>query len=170
MRNSNHGGLRHVREVALDDSDSSESVREDSNSDEETGLRPLRESFLPHPSLCYISLTVSSRRRMKRTTTRIITFPRVFPKPLNNFLPLSPLLRHPFYLSIVPSIVLLAYLTTEIISTCYLPLVYSNGSNFGAGCTTGTLISSVTGFRLNSSRPLANAPFFYRCCATGKPV
>ena len=71
MRNSSHIGLRHVGDGASDDSGSSESVREDSHSNEETGLKPFRESFLLHPSLCYISLTVSSGQKMKRITTRV---------------------------------------------------------------------------------------------------
>ena len=41
MRNSSHSSHRHVGEGALDDSDSSDSVREESDSNEETGLKPL---------------------------------------------------------------------------------------------------------------------------------
>ena len=41
MRNSSHSSHRHVGEGALDDSDSSDSARGDSDSDEETGLMPL---------------------------------------------------------------------------------------------------------------------------------
>ena len=71
MRNSSHSGLRYVGEGALDHSDSSDNVREDSDSDKEMGLRPPRESSLLHPALCWISLTVSSGRRMKGITTRV---------------------------------------------------------------------------------------------------
>ena len=71
MRNSSHSSHRHIDEGALDYSDSSDSRREDSDSDEETGLRPPRESSLLHPALCWISLTVSSGRRMKGITTRV---------------------------------------------------------------------------------------------------
>ena len=71
MRNSSHSCHRYVREGTLNHSDSSDSGREDSDSDEETGLRPPRESSLLHPALCWISLTVSSGRRMKWITTRV---------------------------------------------------------------------------------------------------
>ena len=125
-RNSSHSGFRRVRKGASDDSDSSESVQ-DSDSNEETGLRPFRESFLLHPSLCYISLTVSSGRRMKRITTRVNC--RLLPglsQTLNNFSPLSPLFRHPFY----SSIAILAYLASEIIYACSFLLVYSKWKHF----------------------------------------
>ena len=57
---------------------------------------------------------------------------------------------------------------SSILVTSLLSIL--NGSNFGAGCTTGMLICFVTGFRLTSSRPLPNALFFDRCCAIGKPI
>ena len=56
IRNSSHSCHRHVGEGASDDSDSSESVREDSDSEEETGLRPLSICNRMSKSLKHISL------------------------------------------------------------------------------------------------------------------
>ena len=89
--------------------------------------------------------------------------PGLSPKLLNDFSPLSPLFRHPFYWSIV-----LRRRSSSILAT--FPFSILGGSNIGVGCTTSTLTSFVTSSRLSSSHPLANVPLFYRCCAIGKPV
>ena len=71
MRNLSHSSHQHVGEGTLDDSYSSDNVREDLDSYEETGLKPLRESLLLHPALCCTSLTVRSGWRMKQIMTRV---------------------------------------------------------------------------------------------------
>ena len=106
LRNSSHSGLRHV---CLSGYES--------------------PSYYTHPSVPYRWPSAVDRGwSWWRQGWIIITFPRVSPKVLNNISPLSlySLFRHPFY----SSIVILAYLMTEIIYACYLLLVYSRRKQF----------------------------------------
>ena len=169
MRNSSHSSHQHVGEGASDDSDSSNSAREDSDCVKETALRP---PISPYQATTVIHTTPSPLShiagRQKWPEDKADNDKGELPPSLGSLPNYSIISLRSLRTSDIPSIPLPFSLIWRRRSSILVtfPLSIPGGSKIGVGCTIGI----VTSFRLSSSHPLANVPLFYRCCAIGKPV